>query len=156
MRTICPGEGCREHPKKQKRRCGNSSVAAAFLWPDSEKALKSRAFGQNEKAGNFCQNYLPFLAERMGFEPMCDCSQTDFECCKTMADSPPEQVVSGRFVRSRRPRRCKGFRTFRPVSAGGDLKCPRVQIKLRSCVKSRRSCAFARSQARKQRPRQHR
>ena len=96
------------------------------------------------------------LAERMGFEPMCDCSQTDFECCKTMADSPPEQVVSGRFVRSRRPRRCKGFRTFRPVSAGGDLKCPRVQIKLRSCVKSRRSCAFARSQARKQRPRQHR
>lgn len=21
-----------------------------------------------------------FLAERMGFEPMCDCSQTDFEC----------------------------------------------------------------------------
>ena len=79
-----------------------------------------------------------------------------FECCKTMADSPPEQVVSGRFVRSRRPRRCKGFRTFRPVSAGGDLKCPRVQIKLRSCVKSRRSCAFARSQARKQRPRQHR
>ena len=21
------------------------------------------------------------LAERMGFEPMCDCSQTDFECC---------------------------------------------------------------------------
>ena len=96
------------------------------------------------------------LAERMGFEPMCDCSQTDFECCKTLADSPPEQVVSGRFVRSRRPRRCKGFRTFRPVSAGGDLKCPRVQIKLRSCVKSRRSCAFARSQARKQRPRQHR
>ena len=80
----------------------------------------------------------------------------NFECCKTMADLPPEQVVSGRFVRSRRPRRCKGFRTFRPVSAGGDLKCPRVQIKLRSCVKSRRSCAFARSQARKQRPRQHR
>lgn len=62
VRTICPGEGCREHPKKQKRRCGNSSVAAAFLWPDSEKALKSRAFGQNEKVGNFCQNYLPFLA----------------------------------------------------------------------------------------------
>lgn len=62
VRTICPGEGCREHPKKQKRRCGNSSVAAAFLWPDSEKALKSRAFGQNEKAGNFCQNYLPFLS----------------------------------------------------------------------------------------------
>ena len=22
---------------------------------------------------------LDFLAERMGFEPMCDCSQTDFE-----------------------------------------------------------------------------
>ena len=24
---------------------------------------------------------LDFLAERMGFEPMCDCSQTDFESC---------------------------------------------------------------------------
>ena len=79
VRTICLGEGCREHPKKQKRRCGNSSVAAAFLWPDSEKALKSRAFGQNEKAGNFCQNYLPFLAERKGFEPLCAFAQTDFE-----------------------------------------------------------------------------
>ena len=79
MRTICPGEGCREQPKKQKRRCGNSSVAAAFLWPDSEKALKSRAFGQNEKVGNFCQNYLPFLAERKGFEPLCAFAQTDFE-----------------------------------------------------------------------------
>jgi hypothetical protein len=52
MRTICPGEGCWEHPKKQKCRCGNGSVAAAFFWPDSEKALKSRAFGQNEKVGN--------------------------------------------------------------------------------------------------------
>ena len=69
MRTICPGEGCREHPKKQKRRCGNSSVAAAFLLPDTEKALKSRAFGQKEKVGNFYQNYLPFVAEKEGFEP---------------------------------------------------------------------------------------
>lgn len=69
VRTICPGEGCREHPKKQKCRCGNSSVAAAFLWPDSEKALKSRAFGQNKKVGNFYQNYLPFVAEKEGFEP---------------------------------------------------------------------------------------
>ena len=40
-----------------------------FLWPDSEKALKSRAFGQNEKVGNFYQNYLPFVAEMEGFEP---------------------------------------------------------------------------------------
>jgi hypothetical protein len=63
VRTICPGEGCREHSKKQKCRCGNGSVAAAFLWPDTEKALKSRAFGQNEKVGNFYQNYLPFMAE---------------------------------------------------------------------------------------------
>lgn len=109
---------------------------------------------QNKKVAQECDLFI--LAERAGFEPACPLRQTDFECCKTMADSPPEQVVSGRFVRSRRPRRCKGFRTFRPVSAGGDLKCPRVQIKLRSCVKSRRSCAFARSQARKQRPRQHR
>ena len=61
VRTICPGEGCREHPKKQKSRCGNDSVAAAFLWPESKKALKSRAFGQNEKVGNFYQNYLPFV-----------------------------------------------------------------------------------------------
>ena len=80
----------------------------------------------------------------------------DFECCKTLADSRLEQVVPGRIVKSRKPRHRKEFRTFRPVSARGDLKCPRVQIKLRSCVKSRRSCAFARSQARKQRPRQHR
>ena len=62
VRTICPGEGCREHPKKQKCRCGNGSVAAAFIWADTEKALKSRAFGQNEKVGNFYQNYLPFMA----------------------------------------------------------------------------------------------
>ena len=80
----------------------------------------------------------------------------NFECCKTLADSRLEQVVPGRIVKSRKPRHRKEFRTFRPVSARGDLKCPRVQIKLRSCVKSRRSCAFARSQARKQRPRQHR
>ena len=66
---ICPGKGCREHSKKQKCRCGNDSVAAAFLWPDTEKALKSRAFGQNEKVGNFYQNYLPFVAEKEGFEP---------------------------------------------------------------------------------------
>ena len=156
MRTICPGEGCREHPKKQKRRCGNSSVAAAFLWPDSEKALKSRAFGQNEKVGNFCQNYLPFLAERKGFEPLCAFAQTDFECCKTMADSRLEQAVMGRFVKRQKRRRRKGLRTFRPVSARGDSNRPKVQIKPRSCVKSLRSCAFARSQARKQRPRQHR
>ena len=80
----------------------------------------------------------------------------NFECCKTLADSRLEQVVPGRIVKSRKPRHRKEFRTFRPVFARGDLKCPRVQIKLRSCVKSRRSCAFARSQARKQRPRQHR
>ena len=70
VRTICPGEGCRGHPKKQKSRCGNSSVAASFLWPGSEKALKSRAFGQREKVGNFYQNYLPFMAEKKGFEPL--------------------------------------------------------------------------------------
>ena len=79
MRTICPGDGCREHSKKQKCRCGNSSVAAAFLWPDSEKALKSRAFGQNEKVGDFYQNYLPFVAERVGFEPTVGCPITSFQ-----------------------------------------------------------------------------
>ena len=77
-----------------------------------------------------------------------------FECCKTLADSPLEQVVSGRFVKGRKPRRRKGLRTFRPVSARADLNQPRVQIKPHSCVKCLRSCAFARSQARKQRPRQ--
>ena len=95
-----------------------------------------------------------FLAERMGFEPMCDCSQTDFECCKTLADSRLEQVVSGHFVKRQKRRRRKGLRTFRPVSARGDSNRPKVQIKPCSCVKSLRSCAFARSQARKQRPRQ--
>ena len=99
----------------------------------------------------------PFaLAERVGFEPTEPRGSTDFECCKTLADSPLEQVVSGRFVKGRKPRRRKGLRTFRPVSARADLNQPRVQIKPRSCVKSRRSCAFARSQARKQRPRQRR
>ncbi len=80
----------------------------------------------------------------------------DFECCKTLADSPLEQVVSDRFVKGRKPRRRKGLRTFLSVSARGDLNRPKAQIKPRSCVKSRRSCAFARSQARKQRSRQRR
>ena len=80
----------------------------------------------------------------------------DFECCKTLADSRLEQVVSGHFVKRQKRRRRKGLRTFRPVSARGDSNRPKVQIKPRSCVKSLRSCAFARSQARKQRPRQHR
>ena len=57
-------------PKIGKSRCGNDSVAAAFLWPDSEKALKSRAFGQNEKVGNFYQNYLPFVAKECYFDKM--------------------------------------------------------------------------------------
>ena len=80
----------------------------------------------------------------------------NFECCKTLADSRLEQAVMGRFVKRQKRRRRKGLRTFRPVSARGDSNRPKVQIKPRSCVKSLRSCAFARSQARKQRPRQHR
>ena len=63
-------------------------------------------------------------------------------------------VVTGSLVKCRKPRRRKGLRTFRPVSARGDSNRPKVQIKPRSCVKSLRSCAFARSQARKQRPQQ--
>ena len=59
-------------------------------------------------------------------------------------------------LRAQKPRRRKGLRTFRPVSAGGDSNRPKVQIKPRSCVNSPRSCAFARSQARKQRPQQRR
>ena len=54
-------------------------VQAAFLWPDTEKALKSRAFGQNEKVGNFYQNYLPFVAESKGFEPLWRCRLTVFK-----------------------------------------------------------------------------
>ena len=80
----------------------------------------------------------------------------DFECCLSLADTRLEQVVTGSLVKCRKPRRRKGLRTFRPVSARGDSNRPKVQIKPRSCVKCRRSCAFARSQARKQRPRQHR
>ena len=45
-------------------------MAASFLWPGSEKALKSRAFGQREKVGNFYQNYLPFMVEARGVEPL--------------------------------------------------------------------------------------
>ena len=59
-------------------------------------------------------------------------------------------------LRAQKPRRRKGLRTFRLVSAGGDSNRPKVQIKPRSCVNSPRSCAFARSQARKQRPQQRR
>ena len=80
----------------------------------------------------------------------------NFECCKTLADSRLEQAVMGRFVKRQKRRRRKGLRTFRPVSARGDSNRPKVQIKPRSCVKSLRSCAFARSQARKQRSRQRR
>ena len=48
------------------------------------------------------------MAERVGFEPTEPCGSTDFECCKTMADSPPEQVVSGRFVRGRNADAARG------------------------------------------------
>lgn len=54
---------------------------------------------------------------------------SDFECCKTLADSRLEQDFSGRFVKCRKPRHRKGLRTFRPVSARADLNRPRVQIK---------------------------
>ena len=94
------------------------------------------------------------VAQRVGFEPTCGCPQTDFECCLSLADTRLEQVVTGSLVKCRKPRRRKGLRTFRPVSARGDSNRPKVQIKPRSCVKSLRSCAFARSQARKQRPQQ--
>ena len=79
-----------------------------------------------------------------------------FECCLSLADTRLEQVVTGSLVKCRKPRRRKGLRTIRPVSVRGDSNRPKVQIKPRSCVKSRRSCAFARSQARKQRPQQRR
>ena len=69
VRTIYLKKWKRKVSKTQKCRCGNDSVAAAFLWPDTEKALKPRAFGQNEKVGNFYQNYLPFMVDPKGFEP---------------------------------------------------------------------------------------
>ena len=132
------------------------SVRVGSDLPPAGHSLPTRSNPAIGKAEQTPCRRLFCLAERKGFEPLCAFAQTDFECCKTLADSRLEQVVPGRIVKSRKPRHRKEFRTFRPVSARGDLKCPRVQIKLRSCVKSRRSCAFARSQARKQRPRQHR
>ena len=72
---------------------------------------------------------LLHLAETVGFEPTEPCGSTDFECCKTLADSRLEQDFSGRFVKCRKPRHRKGLRTFRPVSARADLNRPRVQIK---------------------------
>ena len=68
VRTIYLKNRKRKASKTQKCRCGNGSVAAAFLWPDTE-ALKPRAFGQNEKVGNSYQNYLPFMVDLKGFEP---------------------------------------------------------------------------------------
>lgn len=94
------------------------------------------------------------LRKPVGFEPTRPCGLPDFECCKTLADSRLKQVVTGSLVKCRKPRRRNGLRTFQPVSARADLNQPRVQIKPRSCVKSLRSCAFARNQARKQRPQQ--
>ena len=112
------------------------------------------AFSRSKKAAASPPRLAATLAEAVGFEPTRRCRLPDFECCKTLADSRLEQVVSGRFVKCRKPRRRKELRTFRPVSARADLNQPRVQIKSRSCVKNLRSCAFARSQARKPRPQQ--
>ena len=132
MRTICPGEGCREHPKKQKCRCGNSSVAAAFLWPDSEKALKSRAFRQKEKVGNFYRNYLPFVAEGVGFEPT-DRLNTDQTISSRSRydhfDSPPYDAArvcqTASVIIPNAARKIKGQKKLLP--RGGRLGRKRVQ-----------------------------
>ena len=134
MRTICPGEGCREHPKKQKRRCGNSSVAAAFLWPDSEKALKSRAFGQNEEVGNFCQNYLPFWRRGRDSNPCAIARKLISSLVRTWYF----RVCCGwwrQFWKRRKPLCCNGFRTRRPVLTSSISEKTRVQIEMRNAPK---------------------
>ena len=49
VRTICPGEGCRGHPKKQKCRCGNSSVAAAFFGRTAKKPWNQGLSGKKKR-----------------------------------------------------------------------------------------------------------
>jgi len=50
-----------ETPERAKTPLRKWLRSGCFLLPDTEKALKSRAFGQKEKVGNFYQNYLPFV-----------------------------------------------------------------------------------------------
>ena len=69
MRTICLGGEERGVYITTNGHYGKGSVVAVFIVADGRKCLKSRAFGQKEKAGNFYQNYLPFMAEGAGFEP---------------------------------------------------------------------------------------
>ena len=66
--VFVKGQGDWQNAKSN--RCGIDSAAAAFLCPASEKALRSRAFRQNEKVGNFYQNYLPFMAKECYFDKM--------------------------------------------------------------------------------------
>ena len=61
----------------KKTRCSNAKTANsnAVL---TRKSENSRSRTKKESPANPWV-YWTFLAERMGFEPMCDCSQTDFE-----------------------------------------------------------------------------
>ena len=138
-------------PKCPKSPCSFQKTSCSFH--SFEPILSKRA---KKKSPENPLVYWTFWRRVRDSNPRFLLGTRHFECCKTLADSRLEQVVSGRFVKCRKPRRRKELRTFRPVSARADLNQPRVQIKPRSCVKSLRSCAFARSQARKQRPRQHR
>ena len=52
LRTICPGEEVREVYITISSHCGKSSVVTAFIVADARKRLKSRLFGQKQKAGN--------------------------------------------------------------------------------------------------------
>ena len=69
VRTISPGEGCREALKAIKSRYGKCSVAAVFMVADGRKCLKSRGFQAKRKERQFYQNYRSFMVAGMGFEP---------------------------------------------------------------------------------------
>ena len=61
----------------KKTRCSNAKTANSNAVP-TRKTENSRSRTKKESPANPWV-YWTFLAERMGFEPMCDCSQTDFE-----------------------------------------------------------------------------
>ena len=90
------GRGVPGTPEKAKMPLRKRLRSGYFLWPDSEKALKSRAFGQNEKVGNFYQNYLPFVVEARGVEPLSEnaskgASPGADDCCGSLSPCSPRR-----------------------------------------------------------------
>ena len=137
-----------DDPFNQKKR--------PILTPFQRENRKIQGVGQKRKVQQTLEFTGLFWRRVRDSNPRFLLGTRHFECCKTLADSPLEQVVTGLLVKVPKTKRRKGLWTFRPVSAMADLNQPRVQIKPRSCVKCLRSCAFARSQARKYMPCQRR